>query len=238
MLRPQPCSLPTPTLPWCGPRCRAQFQITQVAPLVSPPLSMDPGGGVGLLGQLLSTAEGRQAPPVTQCSHQDDRTKEPWGTCPLWQQGRALPCPPPSPPQMLPDPTYDVVHQVSGAPDDKEADKWGEEGEPRQRGDIRDTLTWRVGHSGCPSTTSQCLRTLPLNLASCVPPANHLGPGPATSPTNLGTTTPLVFLPAQNFSLVNSFSFYAQFLRHLLQEALPTLSLFLPQNLGCTVPSL
>lgn len=89
------------------------------------------------------------------------------------------------PPQMPPAPTHNVIYQVSGSPDDEEADKWCEEGEPGQRGDFGDTLTWRMGYSRChPSLNHLPMLSYQASppgilCPTCQPPgpgANHLPP--------------------------------------------------------------
>lgn len=94
--RPQLCPDLPPHCPGAEPGSGSHRWPPQ---LVSPHPPWDPGDG-GLLGQL-SAARGWQIPPVARFGHQD-KTKEPRGTCPLWQQDKDPALPPrPQPPPYL-----------------------------------------------------------------------------------------------------------------------------------------
>lgn len=150
------------------------------------------------------------------------------------EKNPALPSLPPPIPTA---PTYNVIYQVSGGPDDEEADIWCEESEPGQCGDFGDALTWRMGYSRChPSLNHLSMFSYQapqpgILCPTCQPPepgANYLPPqtlGELPLPLPQLLPSKLIFL-------------LCPFPMSLLQENTLTPSFFPPQRLGFTVPSL
>lgn len=112
-------------------------------------------------------APGRPVSAHVQRSHPHRRPLAGAGSgfCPPRSaRGSARPGPrlPPHAPRA-PNHTHDVVYQVAGGPDDKEAHEWGKKSEPGQRGDLREALPWRgvmpARPPGATQTVSPCPRT-------------------------------------------------------------------------------
>lgn len=185
--------------------------------------------GGGLLGQLLRTEEEGTA-PITQRGTEGQRAK---GHLSLRQQDKDHTCPGPFPAD--PDPTYNVICQVSGGPDEEEADERGEEGEPGQGGDLGDALAQRLGHARKTILNHHPKRgptPLPLPLPSLStghpvsPPARPLGFGPAIALyTSWDTCPSMSCSPSQ-----------ARPPGHSLQEAPPAPRLFPPRSLSLSFP--
>lgn len=98
--------------------------------------------------------------PQSAFPRQRDRA---WGICPQWLPLPSL-CVVPYPGHLHPSLTHNVIHQVTGGSDHKQADQRCKEREPGQCGDLREALWVPGGHNDLypapPHTTQTSLPAL------------------------------------------------------------------------------